>query len=738
MLTIKHRFDRACATDTIIMLVMELWSRMHSQDGGDIVTCVVPDHEDVDVLGNGIKATALALDDTCGDEIHVMSAEGTTTWDSVKGHIFLVTYGQLRTMLAQTQPKVGVSIILCLGAGEYTLDVVSACLALHRWAEDADQDDQYYIYTLSTTRKSIYKCAQDMCPVRRGVNDEDTQPWHIDIPTFCQRVTELVQEGIEFTTRDAQYESDVVHNMMMEDEGHPREGPEPEAPSIGRRAAIFASTTVLKRATEGLTLPNDAVSRLAAGGLQGAWNSLLGPFAKKNMLQIELGVGCVPKVYNLDMIFVLSTKSALVLDDSGKFMAWRLETPISQSEVRYATRLRSQLHVHPMVALVSPQQGAIDALPEDPETSPAFTGGLAPLLLHLHEHPRERVTRASLPIRIPVVDSVLHWYTTRLVNQELLCSSGPNAHQMTPLGRLVETLRTQHSIGNLSAACLLAFALSQTSPIEGRQGVRMALIMHLASVVMASDESSGSPISDFVKFLYRDDVDIDVFHKELEMEARGPLSHLAKRGPIWAAVAIWRTLEKTLAPWMDEILENAEKDPVLTWCNDALRIRIKVIGFFRENLKKMQQAVTAIAGAPCTDVLHVPDDEDLWFIEGAMLRAWANNVASVPINTDVEVPFAHDIASSIPLVRSDADFVDWDLFEMSQEGASGSTVAAIYTHLDQYEDSNGSYIVPRDLTFISRPRGSVRVSIEYPEAAIDQPRVMKGGQSITGQGVDIK
>lgn len=671
MAVFQHKYDGICPSGAIITFAVETLDQAH----GRPVACVLMNAAEVAIFHHELVYSTNALP---ADDVAVLTDPKDFQIDKQR-KLWLMTYPQLSEILAVSggRLKKDLSLLLHLGCGEYTWDIVKACHDLWKWAWDEEvgkEDAIVRVYTISNLKESIYCDASasrlstiglTRPPlVRRQPND------------FSAAIAQLQQE-------------DDAHEELRKSIQKPQ-----QPPKQTNRAVVFTSKNKLLEAYElhnceptgyYVQLSGDMTGLDLSEGLEVL---LQREFDVKTLL-VEPNVGTIGTVRNLGTVLVFPVRQGFFFDRRLSQVVLRQDMHMSRAEVRYACRVAvspSDSGISRVVSLFTKTD--FDKLPPAPTDPLAFTGDFSAILLHFCDHSYFDGDKTP-PIRLPKDEKMTEEYLRRL---ELKGLTERRGGPLTDLGRTTAWWHHNGRIRNLNVANLLAIA-------SATQGARASALIQIAAVLYHPGSSLMSPIASLLKFQIPEGRSAEFYSLLAKKKVFGFAGSYLERGPIWLAIALWVRHSQHMTP---EELAWA-KD--FSMCNGMLQISPKTLSIIERNWVAMRQSYN-LGGAQIDDDPLI-NEEDFLFLEECIVRVWMHNLVQVGMADSEQDVFACDLTSGAFIARPAGDPVRWawlaqEVESEPPEGEPNNGVFAVYTVLHRLTGPDGRIqYVPEDLTFVS-------------------------------------
>lgn len=670
MAIFQHKHSKVCSTGQLITFVVDALKVRR----GEPVACVLINAAEVAVLYHEVTSTNAIP----ADRLAVL-AEAKDFWADSQSKLWLMTYPQLSDTLAipGARPKDNLKLLLHLGCGEYTWDIVKGSLDLWEWAqgfEEGFQKPAIWVYTISNIEESIYRDAPATPLSTNGVQ----RP----------RLDWFQPEAFDAATVQLQ-EEDVAHLELcksMSETG--------QRPLRTNRAVVLAPERELLDACSRHSRPPvgyvELRGNMTSAQLTGWIGNLLQDQYDTKALLVGPDVGTVGTVHNLGTVLVLPVKEGWLFDRRVSRVVFRKDIPMSQAEVRYACRAacsRGDSSNSPVVWVFTTRE-EFDRLPPTPTDPLAFTADFPAVILHLCDHSYFDADKTS-PIRLPSDGKMVRECLRRLEMRGLTaCHGGP----LTELGRLTAWWY-QSGVRDFNVANLLAIACNAPD-------ARASALMQVAAVLYQPDSFSLSPIASLLTFQFPEGMSEEaegLLAEEVEGFARGYVS----RGPIWIAIAVWAGQRKAMRH-MDTSMA-----PDFRTCNDMLLVSRQALITIQNNWDTMSQAWTNVLGGAKLSVDPIINDQDFLFLEESIVRVWMHNLVLVGTEGSGLGAFSCDLATGYPIRRPAGDAVIWGKLATQEdaepfEGHPYAGVFAVYTSLGRNTARDGTVgYVPENLTFIS-------------------------------------
>lgn len=686
MAIFQHKYNKICPTGVIIKFVIDT----RDDSRGKPVALVLMNAAEVAIFHHEVTSTnALPTDGVA------IVADPKSYWEDREGKLWLMTYPQLSEILAASPAHLDedLSLLLHMGCGQYTWDMVKACHDLWEWASGWEVGlgkPIVCVYTISNLEESIY-CDAPMSNLStegvRAPRFEWVQP-----EMFGAAISRVQQEFVSHAEIPK-----ALKESQQEDNSHEELSSSgqmsQQLPKHTNRAVVFTSESKLLETYEQQGCPPKGyaqVSGVAEGKDLSTWVKLLlqRQLDFKTIL-VAPTVGTIGTVRNLGTVLVLPASEGLFFDERLSQVVWRKDIPMSKAEVRYAFRVAccpSNSADRHMVSIFT-TEAEFGKLPPAPTDPPAFTGDFPAVLLYFCDHSYLDGGDKTSPIRLPEDEEMIDEYLRRLELRGLTKSCGG---PLTDLGRLTSWWH-QNGVRDLNVANLLAIASTA-------QGARGSALMQIAAVINDPESPLMSHIASFLRFQIPDGRSAE-FYRLLEDEVLGFARSYIKRGPIWIAVAVWARQRTYRDP-----AELAMAKDFCT-CDNMLQISTEILGVIERNWAAMGQ-MYGLCGAQI-DQKPLISEEDFLFLEESIVRVWMHNLVLVSTSTPGLGVFACDLTSGLPINRPVTDPVSWVWLaeEMDSEPIEGEPctgVFAVYTALHRENRSDGRVrYVPDDLTFVS-------------------------------------
>lgn len=668
MASFQHKHGGICPTGAIITFAIETLDKAR----GRPIACVLMNAAEVAIFHHELVSSTNALP---ADGVAVL-ADPHDFWTDEQRKLWLMTYPQLSDVLAVSQgrPEEDLSLLLHLGCGEYTWDIVKACHDLWKWAWDVEVGKEKAIvrvYTISNLAESIY----------------------CDASTSRLSTIELTRPDLE--RRQPETFSAAVAHLQQECAAHREllqgiQGPQ-QPPKQTNRAVVFAPRSKLLEAYDLHNCqPADYVQ--LSGDMTGLdlseWVEVLlqRKFDVKTLL-VEPNVGTIGTVRNLGTVLILPIKQGFFFDKRLSHVVLRQDMHMSQSEVRYARRVVGSPNdsgISPVISIFTETE-----YKKLPPARTYCTGDLTAILLHFCDHSYFDGDKTS-PIRLPKDEKMTEEYLRRL---ELRGLTERRGGPLTDLGRTTAWWHHSGRIRNFNVANLLAIASTA-------QGARASALIQIAAVLYHPGSSLMSPIASLLKFQIPEGRSAD-FHNLLPDEAKGFARTYLERGPIWIAVAIWARQRGFVNHWNP--IEAGESSV----CHDMLQVSRQMVKVVENNWAAMSQAWKENQGGGPIDDDPLINEEDFLFLEECIVRVWMHNLVLVGMKDSEQNVFACDLTSGAFISRPAGDPVRWawlaqEVDSEPPEEEPNKGVFAVYTVLHRLKGPGGRIqYVPEDLTFVS-------------------------------------
>lgn len=320
MAVFQHKHSKVCPTSVIIQLANAALRDCRGQP----VACVLMNEADVFIFHHEVTST----DSIPADRLTVLE-DAKAFWADTQSRLWLMTYAQLSDILAVpgARPQDDLKLLLHMGCGEYTWEIVKTCHDLWKWAWSFE-DPIVWVYTISNLEESIYRDAPSTYFTVSGTAGPQVE-WH-EPEAFADTVSKLQQE-------DAAHAELLRRTQLSEQQ-------QPDQPALHtNRAVVFTSTGQLLEAYErqGCRRPAGYIELKGnmAGSQLGEWLTYaLQDDADVKSIVVHTDVGAVGAVRNLGSVLVFPVRSGLFFDRRISQMVYRHDIPMSQAEVRYACR----------------------------------------------------------------------------------------------------------------------------------------------------------------------------------------------------------------------------------------------------------------------------------------------------------------------------------------------------------------------------------------------------------------
>lgn len=672
MAIFQHKHSKVCSTDQLITFVIDALKVCRGQP----VVCVLINAAEVAVFHHEVTSTNAVPADRLA-----VPAEANDFWADSQSKLWLMTYPQLSDTLAipGARPKGNLKVLLHMGCGKYTWDMVKGSLDLWEWAqgfEEGFQKPTIWVYTISNIEESIYR-------------DAPASPLST-IGLQRPRLDCLQPEAFDTAIVQLQ-EEDVAHMELcksMSETG--------QRPLHTNRAVVLAPESKLLDACSRHSCPPvgyvELRGNMTSEQLAGWIGNLLQDKHDTKTLLVGHDVGTIGTVHNLGTVLVHPVKEGWFFDRRVSRVVFRKDIPMSQAEVRYACQIAckpSDNRISPVVSVFTTRE-ELDKLPPTPTDPLAFTADLSAVLLCLCDHSYLDAGKTS-PIRLPSDSKMVRECLRRLEVRGLTAHHGG---PLTELGRLTAWWYQSGGVRDFNVANLLAIAWNAP-------GARVAsALMQIAAVLYQSDSSSKSPIASLLTFQFPNGMSEEaesLLAEEVEGFARGYVA----RGPIWIAIAIWAGQRKAMRHMDTSVARDFRT------CNDMLLVSRQALVMIQENWDNMSKAWTNGLGGAKLSGDPIINDQDFLFLEESIVRVWMHNLVLVGTEGSGLGAFSCDLATGYPIQRRAGDAVIWGKLATQEdaepfEGHQYAGVFAVYTSLGRNTTPDGTVqYVPENLTFIS-------------------------------------
>lgn len=678
MAVFQHKHDKVCPPGLIINFAIDALNGSPDRP----VACVLMNAAEVAIFHHEVSlATAFPADKLA------IVADSESFWADRDGKLWLMTYPQLSGILAASPARLegDLALLLHMGCGQYTWDIVKACHDLWKWASSWEvglERPIVWVFTISNLVESIYRDAP-VSPLRARGIDGPRLEW-LQPEAFGAALARVQQE-------------DAAHKELLESLGEPRQdgGPNEELPKHTNRAVVFTSRGKLLKTYDGQGCPPAKFVQLQGSMTEvnlSQWvEVLLQRRWDPKMLLVDPDVGTIGTVRNLGTVLVFPVTEGLFFDRRISHVVLRKDMPMSRAEVRYACRVAcspidsGDKHV----VSIFTTEAEFDKLPPAPTDPPAFTGDFPAVLLYFCEHSYLDGGDKTSPIRLPKDEYMTDEYLRRLELRGLTESLGG---PLTDLGRLTSSWHNK-GVRNFDVANLLAIASTA-------QGARASALMQIAAMIYHPGSPLMSSIASFLRFQIPEGRSAE-FYSLLSKKTDGFAQSYIERGPIWIAVAIWAHQKEC---------RNREDLPYaldFCMCKNMVQVSPKTLVVVESNWASMSQTWTGGLNGTQIDEDPLINDEGFLFLEESIVRVWMHNLVLVSMSDSGLGVFACDLASGLPIARPAGDPVDWVRLteEVDSEPAEGEPytgVFAVYTALTRSTGPDGEIqYVPEDLTFVS-------------------------------------
>lgn len=689
MAIFQHKYNKVCPAGAVINFAIQALNDAR----GRPVACVLMNVAEVTIFHHEVSlATAFPEDKLA------IVAGPESFWADRDGKLWLMTYAQLSAVLSASPGRLekDLTLLLHMGCGQYTWDIVKACHDMWEWARSQEVGmgkPIVWVYTISNLEESIYCDAAVSSLSTEGVKAprvEWLRPEAFGAPLVRVRQEDAAHEELCKSMEESQ-KSD-PDDELLKSMHEPQQFPEQT-----NRAVVFTSKGKLLDAYNRYSCPPAEFVQLS-GNMTGVdlseWVEILlqREFDIK-MLLVEPDVGTIGTVRNLGTVLVLPVMEGLFFDRRVSQVVLRKDIPMSQAEVRYAYRVacspRESSDSHTVSVFTT--KARFGNLPPAPTDPLAFTGDFPAVLLHFCEHSYFDGGDKTSPIRLPKDKEMTNEYLRRLELRGLTESRGG---PLTYLGRLTSWWQ-QRGVRNFDVANLLAIASTA-------QGARASALVRIAAVIYHPSSPLMSPISSLMNFLIPDGRSAEFYSLlQEEEDVLGFARSYVERGPIWLAVALWAGQGKHRTP---EALATAVD---FSTCDGMLQVSPKALSHIESNWLIMSQEWTNGMGGVQIDQKPRISEEDFLFLEECIVRVWMHNLVLVAMDDPGRGVWACDLTSGSPVARPDKDPVNWarlaeEVDSEPPEGEPYTGVFAIYTSLTRSTGpDDGVQYVPEDLTFVS-------------------------------------
>lgn len=664
MATFQHKYSKVCSTGHIITFIVDVLTECRGQP----FACVLMNAAEVAVFHHEATSTNAIS----ADRLAVL-VEANDFWADSQGKLWLMTYPQLSDILAVpgVRPKHDLTLLLHMGCGEYTWDIVKGSLDLWKWAQGFEgslQKPIISVYTISNIEESIYRDAS-ATPLSTVGFQRPRVEW-LQPEAFDTAIAQLQQD-------DATYR-ELCKNVLETQ----------KRPLHTNRTVVFKPESKLLETCSRHSWPSVNHVELT-GSMTGIkltrWIELLiqDQYDAKTLL-VGPDVGTIGTVHNLGTVLVLPVKEGWFFDKRVSCVVFRRDIPMSQAEVRYACRVAcnpSDSRISPLVSVFT-TKNEFDKLPSTPTDLPAFTVDFPAVLLHLCDHSYFDAGKSS-PIRLPSDEKMVDECLRRLEMRGLtVWHGGP----LTELGRLTAWWYQSGGIRDFKVANLLAIAWTA-------QGARASALIQVAAVLYQPDSSLMSPIARLLKFQIPEGMSAELEGLLVEAGEGFARSYVA-RGPIWIAVAIWATQRKI----MRQAGMCVSTSPGFRICHNMLFVSQPAINMIQKSWETMRQAWTNGLGGAQLSQDPTINDQDFLFLEESIVRVWMYNLVLVSMEDSELSAFACDLASGSPVGKPAGDPVNWA--RLTEE--LGSEPFGVYTALHRITGPDGKVQYgPENLNFVA-------------------------------------
>lgn len=671
MAVFQHKYDETCPTGAIITFAVDELHETRRRP----VACVLMNAAEVAIFHHELVYSTNALP---ADGVAVLDSPH-DFWTDEQRKLWLMTYPQLSDILAVSQgrPKKDMSLLLHLGCGEYTWDIIKASHDLWKWAWDFDIGKEkaiVWVYTISNLEESIYCDA----PV------SNLSPRRLKAPL----VEWLQPEAFGAAIARVQQE-DAAHEELSKSIQSPQ-----QPPKQTNRTVVFTSRAKLLEVYDLHDCQPTGYVQLG-GDMTGLdlseWvEVLLQRDLDVKTFLVEPNVATIGTVHNLGTVLILPVRQSFFFDRRLSHVVLRQDMPMSRAEVRYAYRVAVSPRDSGISRVVSVfTKDKLNDLPPAPTDPLAFTGDFPAVLLNFCDHSYFDGDKAS-PIRLPKDEKMTEEYLRRL---ELRGLTERRGGPLTDLGRTTAWWHHSGRIHNFNVANLLAIASTA-------QGARASALIQIAAVLYHPGSSLMSPIASLLKFQIPEGRSAD-FSSLLPDEAKGFARNYLERGPIWIAVAIWASERNYASQW------NPIEASEFSACQDMLQVSRQIIKVVESNWAAMSQAWKENQGGAPIEAIPLINEEDFLFLEECIVRVWMHNLVLVGMKDSEQNVFACDLTSGAFISRPAGDPVRWawlaqEVDSEAPEGEPNKGVFAVYTVLHRLTGPDGRIqYVPEDLTFVS-------------------------------------
>ncbi|KAI7773074.1 hypothetical protein LA080_011999 [Diaporthe eres] len=153
MAIFHHKYNKVCPSGVIINFTIHALS----DSRGRPVACVLVNVAEVTIFHHEVSSATTFP----ADKLAIV-ADPKSFWADRDGKLWLMTYPQLSEVLAASPDRLeaDMTLLLHMGCGQYTWDIVKACHDLWEWAhrwEVGLGKPIVWVYTISNLEESIYR-----------------------------------------------------------------------------------------------------------------------------------------------------------------------------------------------------------------------------------------------------------------------------------------------------------------------------------------------------------------------------------------------------------------------------------------------------------------------------------------------------------------------------------------------------------------------------------------------------
>ncbi|KAH8762554.1 hypothetical protein F5883DRAFT_523885 [Diaporthe sp. PMI_573] len=426
-------------------------------------------------------------------------------------------------------------------------------------------------------------------------------------------------------------------------------------------------------------------------------------------IAINTGIAYLGPVKNVGRVLVPKHVPGFEFDSRSSQVVVNTFSRRSRSEVEYASRFRGEGGHSPQVCC-DMTLAEFQSAPQIPTTSPAYTTDLPRLLLiYIYTWAGSDLPLADMPVALPPDEYTVEEQLRRLVVKGLVEVQGPPPNPFVAVGRRrLHSVLKLTDIGSTTAMLLLtrriesihvAHFLTQMEGDDTRPtDMAEAAILNIATALETVEGLT--QLGGIVDTTRANRGSIEEFRSAAGLRS-GPVANLG-RGPLWVCLALWYEMRVDQNYRAEESVYRQTNVPSLldllgsTGQSNALVINRRRSFEWDRTMKNLREVFGGNQEGECLfkDELS---NEDLLRIEQALVRAYLDKLAYIPLSPDIEnqTPFAYDLTSNRPIqtpggpqtCQLDEEYCK--TLERLPGGRAPPGIFCFYTYLCVEEDESG-------------------------------------------------